>query len=128
MSRLSSPKPRMRHGRRHAYLFSQINLFFPSFCHRFFSHLPFLTFPTVPSLGVSIDLRRLPKISLFVLLAKRPWVAEPQTTCLTSNGRRAQKLLIPLCACPSLTLNFSRLPQTSTRLLPLAQTKSLSPC
>ena len=61
--------------------------------------------------------------SHFSVLSQRPFVAEPEATSLSSAEPRALRSLTRPFALLSLALNFMRLPPTSPRTLPLAQTK-----
>ena len=115
MPRQSSPRPRLRHGRRLALL-SHLNLCILSFVRSLAlrSHLPtLLTSPTIP-LPWSRHRSSPPTWDLtFVSLSKMPCVAEPVATFPSSAEPRALRSLIPLFAFPSLPLNFLQLPQTS---------------
>ena len=61
--------------------------------------------------------------SHFPFFSQRPCVAEPEATSLSSAEPRARRSLTRPSALLSLPLNFMRLPPTSPRPLPLAQTK-----
>ena len=130
----SSPRSRLRHGRRRALLFhpnQTLNL-----CTHFFAMSlallprlpPLLISSTFFSQGISIGLRRLPEIPLFRFSAKGLGVAEPDATSLSSAEPSALWSLTRLFALLSLPLNFLWLPPTSPRPLPLAQTKLPIPC
>ena len=120
--RLSSPKPRLRHGMQHGGL-SLLNLTL-KLCILFFvlplvflSHLPpLLTSPTV--LSPRNRLWFLPTTWNFTYLSPslRSCAAEFLDTCLSSAEPRILRNLIDLSAPLSPALNFSRLPQTSPRL------------
>ena len=115
MPRLSSPRQRLRHGRRHAHL-SLLNLCTLSFV-LLLALLPHLR-PALTSTTLRLPGNRLWSSPttwgyIFLSSSQRPCVAEP----------RALKSLIPLSALLSPSLNFSRLARTSPRPLLLAQTK-----
>ena len=125
----SSPRPRLRHGRRLVFLFHltlTLNL-----CTLFFTLslallprlLPLLTSPT--ALLPRNRLRSMPSTwdPTFLFLSQRPCIAEPEATSLSYAEPRALWSLTPLFALLSLPLNFLQLPPTSPRPLPLAQTK-----
>ena len=132
--RQSSPRPRLRHGRRLAFLFHlglTLNL-----CTLFFAlwlahlpHLPpLLTFPTVLLSGNG--LRSMPPTCdlTFPFLSQRACAAEPEPTFLSSAEPRALWSLTRPFTLLSLPLNFLRLSPTSPRPLPLAQTVLPIPC
>ena len=121
--RQSSPRPRLRNGRRLA-LFFHLNLTL-NLCTLFFTLSlarlpPLLTSPTVPLPGNSLRSMPLTCDPTFPFLSQRPCVAEPEATSLSSAEPRALRSLTHRFA---LSLNFMRLPPTSPRPLPLAQTK-----
>ena len=132
--RQSSPRPRLRHGRRLALLFHlglTLNL-----CTLFFA-LSLALLPRLPPLltflTVLLPRNRLQFMPLtchltFPFLSQRPCVAEPEATSLSSAEPRAQWSLTLPFALLSLPRNFLRLPPTFPRPLPLAQTKLPIPC
>ena len=127
--RLSSPRPRLRHGRQLAFylhLNLTINLF------TFFFALSLALLPRLPLLLISPTvllpgnrLRSTPLTSdpTFPFLSQRPCVAEPEATSLSSAEPHALWSLTRPFAVPSLPLTFLRLSPTSPHPLPLAQTK-----
>ena len=127
--RQSSPRPRLRHGRRLALLF-RLGLT-PNLCTLFFA--PSLALlPRRPSLltsqTVSLPGNRLRSMPLtldptFPFLSQRPCVTEPEATSMSSAEPRALRSLTHPSALHSPLLNISRLPLTSPPPLPLAQTK-----
>ena len=132
--RQSSPRPRLRHGRRLALLF-HLNLIL-NLCTLFFAlsvaHLlrllPLLTFLTVLLPGNRLRFTPLTWDLTFPFLSQRLCAAEPEATSLSSAESRALWSLTRPFALPSHPLNFMRLPPTSPRPLPLAQTKLPIPC
>ena len=127
----SSPRPRLRHGTRLALLFHLLSLtlnLYTLFFALSLAHLPPpLTFPTVPLPGSRLQSMPLTWDPTFPFLSQKPCVAEPEATSLSSAVPCARKSLIsPALLSP--LLNFLRLPPTSTRPLPLAQTKLPIPC
>ena len=121
--RQSSPRPRLRNGRRLALLF-HLNLTL-NLCTLFFTLSltrlpPLLISPTVPLPGNRLRSMPLTCDPTFPFLSQSPCVAEPEATSLSSAEPRALWSLTHPFALP---LNFMRLPPTSPRLLPLAQTK-----
>ena len=132
--RQSSPRPRLRHGRRLALLF-HINLTL-NLCTLFFALtlallpclLPLLIFPTVLLPGNRHRSMPLTCDPTFPFLSQRPCVAEPEATSLSSAEPRALRRLTRPFALLSLPLNFLRLPPSSPRPLLLAQTKLPIPC
>ena len=134
MPRLSSPRPRLGHGRRLALL-SHLNLTL-NLCTLYFVlslalllHLfSVLTFPTVflPECRLrSPPFTRDPRV---LSPSQRPSVAKSEAIFPSSAEPRALRSLICPFALPSSLLNFLRLPQTSPGSLPLAQTKLTIPC
>ena len=132
--RQSSPRPSLRHGRRLAFLF-HLNLtlnLYTLFFALSLALLPFLP-PLLISPTVLFPGNRLWSMPLtcdptFPFLSQRPCEAKPEATSLSSVEPRALWSLTRLFALLSLPLNFLRLPPTSPRLLPLAQTKLPIPC
>ena len=127
--RRSSPRPRLRHGRRLALLLHlglTLNL-----CTLFFAlslallpHLPpLLTFLTVLLPGNRLRSMPLTCDLTFPFLSHRPCVADPEATSLSSAEPRARRSLTRPFALLSHSLNFFRLPPTSLRPPPLVQTK-----
>ena len=124
-ARQSSPRPRLKHGRRLALLFHlNVTLNLYTLLPRL---PPLLTSPTVlpgnrlRSMPLTCDLT-------FPFLSQRPCVAEPVATSLSSAEPRALWSLTRPLALLSLPLNFLRLPPTSLHPLPLAKTKLPIPC
>ena len=126
VSRLSLSRPKLRHGRRLALLFhskltlNPYTLFFALSLALLSRLNPLLTSPTVLLPGNR--LRSMP-LTTFLFLSQRPCVAKPEATSLSSTEPRALWSLTRPFALLSLLLNFLRLPPTSPRPLPLAQTK-----
>ena len=129
--RQSLPRPRLRHGRRLAllsHLGLTLNLYTLSFALSL-AHLPrLLPFLTVLLLGNRLRSMPLTCDLTFPFFKRRLCVAEPEAISLSSAEPRALRSLICLFALLSLPLNFLRLPPTSPRPLPLAQTKLPIPC
>ena len=132
--RQSSPRPRLRHGRRLALLFHldlTLNLHTLSFALSL-AHLPrllpLLTSPTVLLPGNR--LRSMPPIwdLTFPFFSQRLCAAEPEAISLRSAEPRARRSLTRPSALLSHLLNFLRLPPTSPRPPPLVQTKLSIPC
>ena len=132
--RQSSPRPRLRHGRRLALVFhtNQTQKLYTLF---FALSLAFL--PRLPSLLISPTvllpgnwLRSTPLVCnlTFPFLIQRPCVAKPEATSLSSAEPRARRSLTRSFALLSPPLNFLRLPPTFPSTLPLAQTKLPIPC
>ena len=124
--RQSSPRPRLRHGRRLALLFYlglTLNL-----CTLFFAILLALLppLPTSPRESTSVYAAYLR--SHFSVSQPKALAAEPEASSLSSAEPRALWSLTRLFALLSLPLNFMRLPPTSPRSLLLAQTKLPIPC
>ena len=122
---LSSPKLRLRHGRRHAHLSPKSVYPFLGFVPGSSSsspNSPDYLFPREPG-SVFADYLR----SHFFSYPK-PCVAEPWASCLNSDEPCAQSSLITFSAPPSPPLNFSRMLQTTLCPLPLVQTKLPIPC
>ena len=127
--RQSSPRLRLRHGRRLALLFHlglTLNLCTFSFA-LLLAHLP----PLLAFLTVLLPGNRLRSMPLtchltFPFLSQRLCVAQLEVTSLSSSDARALRSLTCLFALLSLPLNFMRLPPTSPRPLPLAQSGCLS--
>ena len=113
--RQSSPRPRLRHGRRLAFLF-HLNLTL-NMCTLFFAislaHLPrlppLLTFPTALFPGNRLRSMPLTCDPTFPFLSQRLCVAEPEATSLSSAEPRALWSLTRLFALLSLPLNFALL-------------------
>ena len=107
-SRQSSPRPRLRHGRRPDLLFHRnltLNL-----CALFFA-LSLGLLPLLISLTVLLTGNRLRSMPLtcdptFPFLSQRPCVAEPEATSLNSAEPRALRSLTCPFAFLSLLLNF----------------------
>ena len=131
----SSPRPRLRHGRRLALFFlpnqtrKSYTLFFalsltllPLLLIFFLSNFPNCSCPRESSFGLC----RLPEIPLFPFFSQRPCVAEPEATFLSSAVTCAQRSVTRLFALLSPALNFLQLPPTFLPPLPLAQTSCLS--
>ena len=130
--RQSSPKLRLRHGRRLALLFHlglTLNLCTFSFA-LLLAHLsrlpPLLAFLTVLLPGNRLRSMPLTCHLIFLFLSQRLCVAQLEVTSLSSSDARALRSLTCLFALLSLPLNFMRLPPTSPRPLPLAQSGCLS--
>ena len=132
--RQSSPRPRLRHGRQLALL-SHLNLTL-NLCTLFFAislallpRLPLLlTSPTALLPGNRLQFMPLTCDPTFSFLSQRLCTAEPEATSLSSTEPRALWSPTRPFALLSLPLNFLRLPPTSLRPLPLAQTKLPIPC
>ena len=125
--RQSSPRPRVRHGRRLALLFHlglTLNL-----CTLFFALLLALLPPLLTVLLPGNRLQSMPLTCdlTFLFLSQRPCVAEPEATFLSSAEPRALRSLTRSFDL-SLLLNFMRLPPTFPRPLSLTQTKLPIPC
>ena len=130
----SLPRPRLRHGRRIALL-SHLNPTLNLYTLVFALLLalppclpPLLTSPTVLLPGNRLQSMPLTYDPRFLFLSQRPCVAEPKATSLSSTEPHVLRSLTRPFALLSLSLNFMRLPQTSPRPLPLAQTKLPIPC
>ena len=127
--RQSLPRPRRRHGRRLALLFhpNQTQKLYTLFFALSLALLPrlppILISPTVPLPGNRLWSMPLTCDSTFPFLSQRHCVAEPEATSLSSVEPRALRSLTRPSALHSPPLNFLRLPPTSPRPLPLAQTK-----
>ena len=124
--RQSSPRPRLRHGRRLALLFhvnSTLNLSTLFFALSLAHLLPLLTSPTVLLPGNRLRSTPLTCDPTFLFLSQRPCVVEPEATSLSSAEPRALWSLTRPSALLSSPLNFLRLPPTFPPRLPLAQTK-----
>ena len=127
--RLSSPRPRLRHGRRLALLSRPnltLNLYtlFFALSLALLPHLPpLLTSPTVSLLGNRLWSLPLTWDAPFLSPSQRPCVAEPEAIFPSSTEPRALRNLTRPPALPSLSLNFLRLPPTFPLPLPLTQTK-----
>ena len=132
--RQSSPRPRLRHGRRLALLFHlnlTLNLYtlFFALSLALFPRLPPLrNSPTVPLSGNGLRFMPLTCDLTFLFLSQRSCVAEPEATSLSYAEPRALRSLTRSFALLSLPLNFLQLPPTSPRPLPLAQTNLPIPC
>ena len=114
--RQSSPRPRLRHGRRPALLF-HLNLtlnLYTLFFALLLAHLPCLLPPLLTVLLPGNRLRFMPLTwdPTFPFLSQRPCVAEPEATSLSSAEPRALWSLTRPFALLSLSLNFLRLPPT----------------
>ena len=122
--RQSSPRPRLRHGRRLALLFHlglTLNLY------TLFFALSLAHLPRLPSLLTSPTVL-LPGNRLRSYLRSHISIAQPEATSLSSAEPRALWSLTRPFALLSLSLNFLRLPPTFPPPLPLAQTKLLVSC
>ena len=130
----SSPRRRLRHGRRLALLFhpNQTQKLYTLFFALSLALLPrlppLLTFLTVLLPGNRLRSMLLTSDLTFPFLSQRPCVAEPEAIFLRSAEPRALSSLTRPFALPSLPLNFLRLPPTFRHPLPLAQTKLPIPC
>ena len=130
MPRLLSPKPRLRHGRRHAYL-SLLNLY--SFL-RSVAGSSSSSSSSSPAFSNYFSPREFASVfadylrSHFSVFQPKVSLTDPVVTCASSAGPHALKTLVPLSAAPSPPLNFLRLQQTTLRPLPLVQTKLPIPC
>ena len=120
--------PRQRHGRQLALLF-HLNLTW-KLCTLFFALLLALLpqLPNCSSPGNRLRSMPLTWDTTFLFLSQRPCITEPEATSLSSAKPRVLWSLTRLIAYLSLPLNFLRLPPTSPRPLPLAQTKLHIPC
>ena len=126
--RQSSPRPRLRHGKRFALLF-HLNLTL-NLCTLFFALSlaflprlpPLLTSPTALLPGNRFRSVPLTWDPTFPFLSQRPCVAEPEATSLSSAEPRAPWSLTRPFALLSVSLNFLRLPPTSPHPLPLSHT------
>ena len=124
--RLSSPKPRLRHGRR-LVLLSRPNLIL-NLCTLFFvlSLALLLTSLSAPLPGSrSTSLTWDPTFPFF---SQRPCVVELRATFPSSAEPHALRSLTRLFAIFFLLLNFLRLPPTFPPSRPLALTKLPIPC
>ena len=125
MSGLRSPEPRLRHGRRHA-CFCLLNLILNQSILSSVLLLallpPVLTSPTVLPQGVGMALRRQPEILLFCL-PTQDLAQQSQRLLVQALPSHVPRGVYFSFSCPFSILNFSRLPQTSPRPLPLARTK-----
>ena len=131
MPRLSSPKPRRRHDRRHAQLSLPnltLNLCTLSSVLSLARLPPPLASPTVPLPGSRPRSSPTTRGRTFLFLSQRPCVAEPEATCPSFAGPRSLRNLICFSTSASPPLNFLRLPQTFPPPLPLSQTKLPIPC
>ena len=122
----------MRYGRRLALLFHlglTLNLCTFSFA-LLLAHLsrlpPLLAFLTVLLPGNRLRSMPLTCHLTFLFLSQRLCVAQLEVTSMSSSNARALRSLTCLFALLSLPLNFMRLPPTSPRPLPLAQSGCLS--
>ena len=117
MLRLSSPRPRLRHGRRLALFFCPnltLNLY-SLLCYVAGSpssspNIPNCSSPRKSALIYATYLR-----SHFLSLSQRPSTSEPEATFVSSAELRAQRSLTCPFAHPSTPLNFLQLPPTSLR-------------
>ena len=132
--RQSSPRPRLRHGRRLAPFF-HLNLTLN--LYTLFFSLSLAVLPRLPPLLTFLAvllpgnrLRSMPPTwdLTFPCLSQRLCAAEPQTTSLSSAEPRARRSPTRPFALLSHLLNFMRLPPTFPRPPPLAQTKLPIPC
>ena len=125
----SSPRPRLRHGRRLVLLFhpnqtpKPYTLFFALSLALLSRLPPLLISPTVHFPGNRLRSMPLTQDLTFPFLSQRPCVAEPEATSLSSAEPRARRSLTLPSALLSPPLNFLWLPPTSPPPLPLAQTK-----
>ena len=99
--RLSSPKPRPRHGRQHAHL-SLLNLILNQSILSFILLLALLlrllfslNFPTVPLPGSRHWSTPTTSGPTFLFPSQRPCIAEPEATCPSLDGPRTLRRLIP---------------------------------
>ena len=127
--RQSSPRPRLRHGRRLALLFhlnlilNLYTLFFALSLALLLRLPPLLTSPTVLLPGNRLRSSPITGDPTFPFLSQRLCVAEPEATFLSSTESHALWSLTRPSAPPSPLLNSLRLPPTYSRPLSLAQTK-----
>ena len=136
IARLSSPlldaprqsSPKLRHGRRLAVLLPlnqtpKLYTLFFALSLALLPHLPPLQ--TSPAVALPGNWHRSMPLTCdptFPFLSQRPCAAEPEATSLRSAEPRAlRSLTSPFALSP--LVNFSRLPPTFPRPLPLAQTK-----
>ena len=132
--RQSSPRPRLRHGRRLALLFhpNQTRGLYTLFFAPSLALLPRLP-PLLTSRTVLLPRNWLWSTPLtrdltFPFLSQRPCIAEPEATSMSSTVPHALWSLTRLFALLSPLLNFLRLPPSFLLPLPLAQTKLPIPC
>ena len=131
---MSLPRPKLRHGRRHAH-FSFLNLTL-NWCILFsvlsvilLSHLPsLLTCPIVLLPGSQLRSSPTTWDLTFLFPSQRPCVAEPGATCPCYAEPSALRNIISLFALFFTALSFSRQLQISSCPLPLALTKLSIPC
>ena len=132
--RQSSPRPRLRYGRRLALLFhlgltlNLYTLFFALSLALPPRLPPLLTFLTVLLPGNQLRFMPLTRDLTYSFLSQRPCAAEPEVTFLSSAEPRALWSLTRPFALLSLPRNFLRLPPILPHPLPLAQTKLPIPC
>ena len=128
--RRSSPRPRLRHGRRLAPLFhlNLCTLFFALSLALLLRLSPLLTSPTILLPGNRLRSTPTTWDPTFPFLSQRLCVAEPEATSLSSAEPRALRSLTRPFALLSLPLNFMGLPPTSPPPPPLAQAKLPIPC
>ena len=132
--RLSSPGPRLTHGRRLALL-SRLSLTI-NLCTLFFAVSlallprlpPLLIFPTFPLSGNRLRSSSFSRDPIFLSPSQRPCVAEPEATFLSSAEPHARRSPTRPSALLSPPLNLLRLPPTYSRPLSLAQAKLPIPC
>ena len=116
--RQSSPRPRLRHGRRLALLFHpnqtlKLYTLFFALSLALLSRLPsLLTSLTILLRGDRLRSTPLTWDLTFPFLSQRPCVAESEATSLSSAQPRARRSLTRPFALLSLRLNFLRLPPT----------------
>ena len=121
--RLSSPRPRLRHGRRLAFL-SRPNLTLNLCTLPFVLSLallpylpPLLICQTVPFTGIWFRSPTTAQDLTFLPLSQRPYVAEPGATFSSSAEPRALRSFSRPFAPASPHLNFLRLPLISDPLI-----------
>ena len=131
--RLSSPRPKLKHGRRLSLLFPKSNPKCVCFLLRsisgYSSLTPFSTnFPNCSSPRESASVFADYLRSHFSVSQPKALRSLPEATFPSSAEPRILMNLTRLFARPSLRVNFLLLPPTSPRPLPLAQTTLLIPC
>ena len=125
--RQSSPRPRLRHGRRLALLFYPnlaLNLYTLFFVLSWFFFLVFLFYSNCSSPSESASVYAIYLRSHFSVSQPKAMLAESGAIFPRSAEPRALRSLIRHFPLLSLRLNFLRLPPTFPRPLPLAHTKS----
>ena len=130
----SSPRPRLRHGRRLALLFhpnltlDPVHSLLRSIAGSSSSSSSSSNFPNCFSPRESASVYAAYLRSHFSFFGQRPCIAEPEATSLSFAEPRALMSLIRPSALLSPSLNFFRLPPTFSGPLPLVQTKLPIPC